>query len=58
MSSFEAVHQEKITGELTCLDRIILKGHLTRLYPDGAFQRFLSSQGGPPQRRRPLPTST
>ncbi|MGH9072152.1 MAG: hypothetical protein ACRDX8_13550, partial [Acidimicrobiales bacterium] len=45
MSSFEVVHHQEITGKLTCLDRVILKGHMTRLYPDGAFKAFLSSQG-------------
>ncbi|MGH9072456.1 MAG: hypothetical protein ACRDX8_15210, partial [Acidimicrobiales bacterium] len=45
MSSFETAHGSHIIGKLVCLDRMILKGHLTRLYPNGAFQGFLSSQG-------------
>ncbi|MGH9071276.1 MAG: hypothetical protein ACRDX8_08980 [Acidimicrobiales bacterium] len=45
MSSFETLHRTDIIGKLTCFDRMILKGHLTRLYPDGAFKAFLSSEG-------------
>ncbi|MGH9072362.1 MAG: hypothetical protein ACRDX8_14660 [Acidimicrobiales bacterium] len=45
MSSFETAHGSHIIAKLTCFDRMILKGHLTRLYPDGAFKAFLSSQG-------------
>jgi hypothetical protein len=32
-------------GSLTTFDRLIFKGHLTMLYPQGAFARLLSRQG-------------
>jgi hypothetical protein len=44
MQTFTSVHQSDILGEITMFDRMILRGHLTTLYPEGAFQRFLSSQ--------------
>ena len=45
MTSFESVHQEAILGSLTTFDRMIFKGYLTGLFPDGAFGRFLTRQG-------------
>lgn len=45
MTSFESIHQDKIVGSLTTFDRMIFKGHLTGLFPKGAFGRFLSKQG-------------
>ena len=45
MTSFESIHQEEILGSLTMFDRMIFKGHLTGLFPRGAFARFLSVQG-------------
>jgi hypothetical protein len=45
MDTFLSIHQDVITGTLTMFDRIIFKGHLTGLFPDGAFSRFLWSQG-------------
>jgi hypothetical protein len=44
METFLSIHQDAIIGTLTMFDRIIFKGHLTGLFPDGAFSRFLSSQ--------------
>ena len=44
MKTFLSIHQDSIIGTLTMYDRIIFKGHLTGLFPDGAFSRFLSSQ--------------
>lgn len=45
MSSFDSIHHGRVVGKLTMFDRMVFKGHLSRLMPDGAFQRFLSSQG-------------
>jgi len=45
MTTFESVHQEEILGSLTTFDRMIFKGYLTGLFPDGAFGRFLTRQG-------------
>ncbi len=45
MSAFDIVHHERIAGKLTCFDRLIFKGHLTRFYPEGGMKGFLDSQG-------------
>jgi hypothetical protein len=45
MTTFERIHEERIVGKLIAVDRLILKGHLTSLMPDGAFARFLWMQG-------------
>jgi hypothetical protein len=45
MSAFEIIHQDSVVGKLTCFDRLILKGHLTRFYPKGGMKGFLDSQG-------------
>jgi hypothetical protein len=45
MQTFITVHQKEIIGQMTMFDRMIFRGHLTNFYPQGAFQRFLSSQG-------------
>lgn len=45
MTSFDIVHQERLEGKLTCFDRMILKGHVRGLYPDGAFKAFLDREG-------------
>ena len=44
METFLSIHQDAIIGTFTMFDRLIFKGHLTGLFPDGAFSRFLSSQ--------------
>jgi len=44
MNDFESIHQAEITGTLSMFDRIIFKGHLTRLFPKGALALFLSRQ--------------
>ena len=44
-TTFEAIHQERITGKLTAFDRMIFKGHLTGFFGKGRFQLFLSRQG-------------
>jgi hypothetical protein len=43
--SFAHVHAEGVVGQLSMFDRLIFKGHLTGLYPDGAFAAFLSRRG-------------
>jgi hypothetical protein len=45
MATFLSIHQDVILGTLTMFDRIIFKGHLTGLFPQGAFARFLGRQG-------------
>ena len=45
MGLFEEVHASRITGSLTMYDRLIFKGHLSRLFPDGAARAYLWSQG-------------
>jgi hypothetical protein len=45
MKTFLSIHQDAIVGTLTMFDRVIFKGHLTMLFPDGAFARFLWRQG-------------
>jgi hypothetical protein len=45
MRTFLSVHDREILGQITMFDRMIFRGHLTGFYPQGAFQRFLSSQG-------------
>ena len=44
MKTFLSIHQDEILGTLSCFDRIIIRGHLTGLFPKGAFGYFLSSQ--------------
>ena len=45
MDTFQSIHQESLVGSVTTFDRMIFKGHLTMLYPNGAFARLLSRQG-------------
>lgn len=45
METFLSIHQSAICGTLTTFDRIIFKGHLTMLYPNGAFARLLNRRG-------------
>jgi hypothetical protein len=45
METFLSIHRAVITGTVETFDRIIFKGHLSSLYPAGAFARFLSRQG-------------
>ena len=45
MDTFLSIHQDSLLGSLTTFDRMIFKGHLTMLYPNGAFARFLGRQG-------------
>jgi hypothetical protein len=45
MDTFLSIHQNSILGTLSTFDRMIFKGHLTGFFPDGAFARFLNTQG-------------
>jgi hypothetical protein len=45
MDTFQSIHQESVLGTLTTFDRMIFKGHFTKLYPNGAFARLLNRQG-------------
>jgi len=45
MSAFEIVHQDRVVGKLVGFDRLIFKGHLSRLYQPGGMKGFLDSQG-------------
>lgn len=45
MNTFLSIHQDKIEGTLSTFDRMIFKGHLTSLFPQGAFARYLYQQG-------------
>ncbi|MHC4180125.1 MAG: hypothetical protein ACYSWU_21685 [Planctomycetota bacterium] len=47
MTEFESIHQDDILGRVSTFDRLILKGHLQGLFPEGAFSRFLWRQGVP-----------
>ena len=45
MDIFLEKHQESILGVIEGFDRIIFKGHLTSMFPDGAFGRYLYKRG-------------
>jgi hypothetical protein len=45
METFLSIHQDCVIETLTTFDRLIFKGHLTMLYPQGAFARLLHRQG-------------
>jgi len=45
METFLSIHEDSVLGVLTTYDRMIFKGHLTMLYPNGAFSRLLNRQG-------------
>ena len=47
MSMFEDLHADRIVGSLTTFDRMIFKGHLTRLYAPGAISAMLWRLGYP-----------
>ena len=47
MGAFEELHGKRISGSLTMFDRVIFKGHLTRLFREGAVRAFLWEQGIP-----------
>ena len=45
MNAFLKVHEDEIAGALTMFDRVIFRGYLSNLFPEGAFARFLARQG-------------
>jgi len=45
MQTFLTLHHNEILGQISMFDRMIFRGHLSGFYPQGAFQRFLNSQG-------------
>jgi hypothetical protein len=45
MDAFLTVHAADLCGKVETFDRLIFKGHLTALFPAGAFTRFLHTQG-------------
>jgi hypothetical protein len=45
MDIFLKKHEESILGVVEGFDRIIFKGYLTSMFPDGAFGRYLSKRG-------------
>jgi len=45
MDSFVKVHEDAVIGTLSTFDRLVLKGHLSGLYPRGNFSVFLLRQG-------------
>jgi len=45
MDTFLSIHHGCVLGTLTTFDRMIFKGHLSMLYPQGAFGRLLHRQG-------------
>jgi hypothetical protein len=47
MNAFEKVHRDRVLGSLTMFDRLIFKGHMSRLYVPGALPALLWSQGTP-----------
>ena len=47
MGAFEDIHRESVIGSLTMFDRLIFKGHLSRLYKPGAVRAYLWDQGAP-----------
>jgi histone H3/H4 len=45
VGAFEDLHRDRITGSLAMFDRMIFKGHLSRLYKQDGARCFLWSQG-------------
>jgi hypothetical protein len=45
VDAFVNLHRDEVIGTLSTFDRMIFKGHLTQLFPRGAFRMFLSRQG-------------
>ena len=44
-TAFESMYQDQLRGKLAFFDRMVFKGHLTRLYPRGAMKAYLYGQG-------------
>lgn len=47
MNDFVSIHQADIVETLSMFDRIIFKGHITRLFPEGALALLLTKLGVP-----------
>lgn len=47
MNGFEDVHRGQVLGSLAMFDWLIFKGHLNRLFGEGALRAFLWGQGTP-----------
>jgi len=45
MDIFLEKHRDATLGVIEGFDRLIFKGHLTSMFPDGAFGRYLSRRG-------------
>jgi hypothetical protein len=45
MDSFLKIHDDATLGTLSTFDRLVFKGHLSRLFPQGMFSLFLVRQG-------------
>src|SRR3954451_2038204 len=45
MASFLDLHRDAISGTIEMFDRLIFKGHLNALFPQGAFKRYLDRRG-------------
>ena len=41
MATFSDLHRDAIAGTIGTFDRLIFKGHLNALFPQGAFKRYL-----------------
>jgi hypothetical protein len=41
MATFGDLHRDAIAGTIGTFDRLIFKGHLNALFPQGAFKRYL-----------------
>src|SRR3954462_2897820 len=45
MAIFHDLHRDAIAGTIGTFDRLIFKGHLNALFPQGAFKRYLDRRG-------------
>lgn len=45
MGNVIKIHRDTLVGNLSGLDRLVFKGHLTRLFPPDAFRLLLARQG-------------
>jgi hypothetical protein len=58
MDAFLKVHDDAVTGALTMFDRVIFRGYLSNLFPEGATARFLARQGVLPKDFAPFVEQT
>ena len=45
MATFGDLHRDARAGTIGTFDRLIFKGHLNALFPQGAFKRYLDRRG-------------